>query len=108
NQGEYGSRGLRIVTVWTPVFGVPKLGVIKGSIPCAFHQAYKTVLAFDCGFVTVSSEDQNLGVAGDGLRRGRARQSDLGIVVRDQVLLERGHCWVRRFGGLCLRGPRHA
>jgi hypothetical protein len=46
-------------------------------------------LLFHGGFVAVASEDENVGIAGDGFRDGAARQRHFGVPIGNQVLVER-------------------
>ena len=108
-QDGAGSR--RIEADRTSNFRVPKISgiiAIDWAHPPSLHGAYETILAFDCCFVAMPSEDQDLGIAGYGRRSRTPRQGDLSISIRHQVLVERGHARIRCFGVLCLRWPPRA
>jgi len=47
-------------------FRVPKVIrtiALEWAHPISLHGAYETILAFDCGFITVPSKDEDVGVA---------------------------------------------
>jgi hypothetical protein len=48
--------------------------------------------------LTTRPQDHNFRLAGDGRRSRAPCQSNLSLAVRDQVLIERGHTGIRRFG----------
>lgn len=54
------------------------------------------------------SEDQNLGIVRDGFRARALGQGYLGISIRNQILLKRGHARIQCFGVLSLRLPCRA
>src|SRR5271165_34658 len=109
-------RGRCIKTDRGTDLGIPELREVCCCGPPSQHHAYETIPPFcRClvrilhGLVTMPGKNQYLRVARDGVRRSAACQSDFGVAVRDEILLERRHGGVSALGVACLRGgwPSH-
>src|SRR5271170_8488390 len=82
---QVGPRGWRIKTKRDPLIRVQKLWIVKRGHPRSLHNAHPAVLAFDRSFVAMPPEDQDLGIAGDGLRSRTPRQGYLAIPVGHEI-----------------------
>jgi hypothetical protein len=63
---EYGQPVLRVGTCQnrgTLAPWVPRVRIVDSDGPRSSHHTQETILTFDYGFVTMLSEDQNLGIA---------------------------------------------
>src|SRR6202041_2357298 len=99
-QNGAGSR--RIEAEGASKFWVPEIGgvlAIERAHPPSLDETHETVLAFDCGFVAMPSQDEDIGIARDGLRGRTPRHGNLGIAVH-YVLVNRRHAWIRCLGTL--------
>src|SRR3974390_426491 len=74
---EVGTGGRGVKTGRRAPLRIPKTRVIDRSRPGTFHHAHETVRPLDRSLVTVTSENQNLGIARDGLRRRTPRHQVL-------------------------------
>src|SRR5580704_12217512 len=90
--------GRRIEADRTANLRVPKISSIittEWGHPSSLNHAYETVVAFYFGFIAVPAQNQDLGIARDGLRGRASRQGDLSIAIRHEILLDRGHTRIR-------------
>src|ERR1700720_1376126 len=81
-QNGAGSR--RIEAERASKFRVPKINgkfAIEWAHPSSLHDTHETVLTFDCGFVAMPSQDEDIGIARDGLRGRAPRHGNLGVAL---------------------------
>src|ERR1700685_326719 len=79
-----GADGQRVVADRPSKFRVPKaVGKItlEWAHPPSLHSAYDTILAFDCAFIAVPSQNQDFGIARDGPGRRAPRHGNLGVAI---------------------------
>src|SRR6202007_3073345 len=85
---------------WASKFRVPKISgkfAIEWAHPPSLHDTHETVLTFDCGFVAMPSQDEDIGIARDGLRGRAPRHGNLGVAIHS-VLIKRSHAGIRCLG----------